>query len=160
MNARLIVLLGAVSTLCLSVTAFAQDRVVMKNGDVITGNISLVTDEDVFIEPSYADEFSVNLSEVASIEIEDTFDVELADRSKMSGQITLNDAGEQVLIVDGQETALDLTQIAEAAEPASEAGRGHRYSFHSRVPSLKKPAAMHRPRTTRLGVGSRRLIKI
>ena len=34
------------------------DQVLMKNGDIITGNINRIEDNEVFIEPSYADEFS------------------------------------------------------------------------------------------------------
>lgn len=98
--------------------ANAQDRIVMKNGDVITGNVSLVTDEDVFIEPSYADEFSVDLSEVATIEIEESFEVELADDTKIDARLTLDEAGQQVLIDEsGAVRPIALTDLAEAAEP-------------------------------------------
>lgn len=93
------------------------DQVVMKNGDVITGNISMVTDEDVFIEPGYADEFSVSLSEVASLVIEESLEVELADSTVINGSIGVNSAGEQVIINDGVETPFSLTDIARAKEP-------------------------------------------
>ncbi len=111
-----------VSALCLLVLTAAPlsavaDRLVMKNGDVITGNISLVTDEEVLIEPSYADEFSVDLAEVESIDIEETFEVELADKSKVDARITVDESGAQVLDVDGDTQPLVLTDIAEAAEP-------------------------------------------
>jgi putative salt-induced outer membrane protein YdiY len=104
--------------LVFTTSAFAQDRIVMKNGDVITGNVSLIDGDDVFIEPSYADEFAVDLSEVATIEIEEAFEVELADETRTDAAIlTLNDAGEQVLIIDGVERPVSLAEIAEASEP-------------------------------------------
>jgi putative salt-induced outer membrane protein YdiY len=109
--------LACAAVLVMPFTALAQDRLVMKNGDVITGNISTITDEDVFIEPSYADEFSVSLADVESINIEETFDVELADSTQVSGQIRVDDKGQQVLIVDDQPRPLALTNIAEATEP-------------------------------------------
>jgi putative salt-induced outer membrane protein YdiY len=104
--------------LVFATSAFAQDRIVMKNGDVITGNVSLIDGDDVYIEPSYADEFAVDLSEVATIEIEEAFEVELADETRTDAAIlTLNGAGEQVLIIDGVERPVSLAEIAEASEP-------------------------------------------
>jgi putative salt-induced outer membrane protein YdiY len=107
-----------VLTTALAGTALAQDRVVMKNGDVITGNVSLIDGEDVLIEPSYADEFAVDLAEVATIELAEAFEVELADDTRSdAAMLTLNDMGDQVLIIDGVERPVNLMDIAEAAEP-------------------------------------------
>ena len=122
----------AASLLTLPFGAMA-DRLVMKNGDVITGNISLVTDSDVFIEPSYADEFSVALSDVASIEMEEPVEVELADKSVVNGQITVDAAGEQVLLVDGAARPLALADIAEAAEPDPYFDWGANVDFNASV---------------------------
>lgn len=98
--------------------ALAQDRIVMKNGDVITGNISLVDGDDVYIEPSYADEFAVSLAEVVTIEVDESFEVELADGTKIeAATLSVNDAGEQVLLVDGAPRPFTLAEIAEAKEP-------------------------------------------
>ena len=69
-------------SLVFATSAFAQDRIVMKNGDVITGNVSLIDGDDVFIEPSYADTFAVDLAEVETIELEEAFEVELADETR------------------------------------------------------------------------------
>ena len=38
------------------------DQLIMKNGDVITGDISSIDDSKVTIKPAYADEFAVNLA--------------------------------------------------------------------------------------------------
>lgn len=106
------------SLLFLTTSAIAQDRIVMKNGDVITGNVSLIDGSDVFIEPSYSDEFAVDLAEVESIELDEAFEVELADETRSDAAVlTLNDAGEQVLVVDGVARPVSLMDIAEAAEP-------------------------------------------
>lgn len=107
-----------VLALALSHTAIAQDRVVMKNGDVITGNVSLIDGDDVYIEPSYADEFAVSLADVATIELDEPFAVELADETRADeALLTLNDAGEQVLLIDGAERTVSLMEIAEMSEP-------------------------------------------
>lgn len=105
-------------SLAFATSALAQDRIVMKNGDVITGNVSLIDGDDVYIEPSYASTFAVDLAEVATIELEEAFEVELADETRADAAIlTLNDAGEQVLIIDGAERPVSLGEIAEMSEP-------------------------------------------
>ncbi len=93
------------------------DRIVMKNGDVITGNISLVNDDEVLIEPGYADEFAVDTAEIATVEIDDEFEVELADGTKTGGRITLDADGRQILLTDGSAMPLSLADIAAASEP-------------------------------------------
>jgi hypothetical protein len=89
----------------------------MSNGDVISGKISKIEDKKVFIEPAYADEFSVDLSEVITIGTEQDFDIELRDGSKFSGQFAPGVDGEQKLIVDSLPRPLVLADLAEATEP-------------------------------------------
>ena len=115
LNSRIFALL--LTTACAQ-AALAQDRIVMKNGDVITGNVALIDGGEVLIEPSYADEFAVELAAVATIELAEAFEVELADETQSdAAMLTLNSAGQQVLIVDGVERPVSLMDIAEAAEP-------------------------------------------
>jgi len=96
----------------------AADKLIMKNGDVITGSISLISDGDVYIEPSYADEFSVSLDEVASIETDAILEIELKDGSEVEGQFagTTTD-GSQVVLVDGASRNVVLENLEEAEEP-------------------------------------------
>ncbi len=120
--------------LAFATNALAQDRVVMKNGDVITGNISLIDGDDVFIEPSYADEFAVDLAEVASIELDESFEVELADGTKIeAGTLTVSETGEQVLVVDGAPRPVVLTEIAEAKEPEAYFDWGANVDFNATI---------------------------
>ena len=95
----------AICFLCLMflqpVSVFAG-QLVMKNGDVITGAISKISDGDVYIEPAYADEFAVSLSDVASIENDKVLEVELKDGTEVAGQFAGAAAdGRQVLVVEG-----------------------------------------------------------
>ena len=60
--------------LVLPVSGFAQDRIVMNNGDVITGDVSAVSGDKVTIKPAYSGEFSVDLAEVASLNLDDKDD--------------------------------------------------------------------------------------
>ncbi len=96
----------------------AQDRIVMKNGDIITGNVSLIDGDDVIIEPAYADKFAVDLAEVVSIELDEPLEMEMVDETTIdAATLGLNSAGEQVLVVDGEESPISLADIAEATEP-------------------------------------------
>jgi putative salt-induced outer membrane protein len=101
-----------------SAGTFAQDRVVMKNGDVISGNVSLITDQDVVIEPSYSDAFAVDITEVATVELADAFDIELADDTRLEGRLAVDESGQQLIIAaDGATLPFSLTQLAQATEP-------------------------------------------
>lgn len=95
------------------------DRVVMKNGDVITGAVSRVTGSEVFIKPGYAAEFAVSLAEVDTLHMEESLEVTLAgeDSVPVSGVIALDEAGRQVLQVDGEARPIKLAEIAGAAAP-------------------------------------------
>lgn len=109
------------SLLLLSLTFISgslfADQLIMKNGDIITGNISKVADDKVFIEPSYADEYSIDIAEVASMKAEQEFDVEFTDGSILNAQFDLAADGQQIIIVDGTPRNLVLTDLAEATEP-------------------------------------------
>ena len=90
----------------------------MKNGDQITGKIKKIWDGDVFIEPSYADEFSVDQADIAYMESDRQFDLELADGSDLVGTLAGADAeGNQIVLVDGQQVLLPMAQLAELEEP-------------------------------------------
>jgi putative salt-induced outer membrane protein YdiY len=92
----------------------------MKNGDKITGEIKKIWDGDVFIEPSYADEFSVDQVDIAYMEAdpERQFDFELADGTELVGSLAgTDDDGNQLLMVDGKTQVIPLAQLAELDEP-------------------------------------------
>ena len=104
---------------CLSLLAFSAqaDQLVMKNGDTITGKVTRIADGKVWIAPAYADEFGVAVGEVEKMEAELTFDVELAEREKVTGQFQLSDSGQQELVVGGAARNVDLSTVAQAVEP-------------------------------------------
>ena len=116
---------GRIFATCILCLIFLQtgivwaDQLVMKNGDVITGAISKISDGEVYIEPAYADEFAVSLSDVASIENDKILEVELKDGTEVSGQFAGTRAdGRQVLVVEGSPMEVGLADLAEAEEPA------------------------------------------
>jgi putative salt-induced outer membrane protein YdiY len=72
----------------LPVAAALADTVYMKNGDRITGEVNSVWDNELYIEPAYADEFTVDLEDVERIESSAEFEVELRDHSVVTGRFT------------------------------------------------------------------------
>jgi hypothetical protein len=87
------------------------DQLIMKNGDVITGDVSKVENNKVFIKPAYGSAFSVDLAEVVSINAETEFEIELEDGSEVKGQFAgAAEEGQQTLIVDGSEMNAGVTQ--------------------------------------------------
>ena len=91
--------LAVLGILLIPASAMA-DRLIMKNGDTITGDISKIAEDVVHIDPSYADEYTVALAEVVSIEADQTFAIELADGRGMEAQFAGVTDGKQTLIVD------------------------------------------------------------
>jgi len=97
--------------------AAAADQLVMNNGDVITGDISGISDGKVNIKPAYTDEFAVDLAEVASIEADQTFEVELEDGKEVTAQFAGASDGQQSLIVDQRPMTVPMAQVKFAKEP-------------------------------------------
>ena len=94
------------------------DQLIMKNGDVITGEVSKVENNKVVIKPAYASEFSVDLAEVVSIDAEKIYEMELEDGTEVNAQFAgAADGGQQKLIVDGAEMNVGMTQLTQAIEP-------------------------------------------
>jgi len=94
------------------------DQLVMKNGDLITGDVKKVENNKVFIKPAYASEFSVDLAEVVSIEAEKVYEVELEDGSEVEAKFAgVTDDGQQTLIVDDAQMNVGLTQLNMAVLP-------------------------------------------
>jgi putative salt-induced outer membrane protein YdiY len=97
-------------------SAFA-DQVRMSNGDIITGVISKIEDGKVFIKPPYAEEFSVDLPEVTSMEAEKTFEVVLEDGSEVEASFAHGENGMQTLVVDSGPIDIAMADLTLATEP-------------------------------------------
>lgn len=92
------------------------DVIVMKNGDRISGAIKRVWDEELFIEPAYADEFAVELKEIAHIESDQAFDIELRDNSTIEGRFETDEEGVMVLVTDDERRPFTPLAIKELNE--------------------------------------------
>jgi len=94
------------------------DQLIMKNGDVITGDVGKIENNKVFIKPAYGSEFSVDLAEVVSINAEKVFEVELEDGREINAKIAGSAAeGEQTLIVDGAQMTVGTLALTQAVQP-------------------------------------------
>jgi hypothetical protein len=105
------------AALALLPAAALADRLVMNNGDTITGDISAIGGGKVTIQPAYSDAFAVNLADVASIEADTVYEVVLEDGRKVEARFAGAAADQQTLIVEEQPLAIGITDIATAAPP-------------------------------------------
>ena len=104
---------------CLPGTVSAEDRVHLKNGDRITGEIQRIWDDDVIIEPVYDDDVKVSIAidEVAYIESDREFEITLNnDRELLARPSGHTDDGDQIFEVDGKPMALPLEELRELDE--------------------------------------------
>lgn len=112
----MLVRISAAGLLLMSLPSFAG-QIFMLNGDVITGDIKKIWDEEVTIEPAYADEFNVDLDAVAYFESEREFDIEFADGREAVVTLVGGGDGLQVLEFDGVTQEVPVMQLAELDEP-------------------------------------------
>ncbi len=89
----------------------------MTNGDRITGDIKKVWDGEIYIEPSYADEFTVDVEAVKYMESEREFDIELIEGKTQTARLMgVDDDGLQVLEVDGALMSVPVGKVLELEE--------------------------------------------
>ncbi len=93
------------------------DRLVMQNGDVITGTISRVDKKEVTIQPEYTKKFAVKRSAVVSIETDGALEVELANGEVVRARFAGLDEGLQVLEVEERPTPVDASEMKKASVP-------------------------------------------
>ena len=87
------------------------DQLLMKNGDIITGDIIKIDDDKVYIDTSYADEYAVDLAEVNSIQAENLFEVVTVDGRKIDAHFAGETDGEQTLIVEEQPMNIGILEL-------------------------------------------------
>ena len=95
----------------------AADRLIMKNGDVISGDVSTIADDKVTIKPPYTDAFAVNKADVASIEADNVYDIVLEDGREVQAEFAGAADGQQSLIVEQQPMTVEMAQIKMAEPP-------------------------------------------
>ena len=96
----------------------SADVLVLKNGDRITGEIKRIWDNEVTIEPAYADEFQVDLPMVDYIESDRDFEIDLVDGTSVTATFAgTADDGSQIITTDVDSMELPLGDVLELDEP-------------------------------------------
>ena len=95
------------------------EQIMMKNGDIISGQVKKILDGELFIEPEYADEFSVDMSAVESIRSDVLYEIEMTDGREIVGKFADGTDGRQILTVDNEEMKVNMNELLEASEPGS-----------------------------------------
>ena len=103
--------------LVFSCASFA-DKVYLKNGDVITGDIKAIWDNELIIEPEYSDEFAVEMEYVDYIKGTKIFTIEFNDGREVEAEMIGKDEdGKQLVLINGQQQSISLSNLAELEEP-------------------------------------------
>jgi len=118
-NPNFIVAVKSAIITCVLLCWTAQaDVLVLKNGDRITGDIKRVWDSEITIEPSYSDEFTVDVAAVEYIDSDREFELELADGSKSLARLGGADSdGNQIIEANGQSSSIRLESLFELDQP-------------------------------------------
>lgn len=94
------------------------DVLVLTNGDRITGEIKRIWDNEVTIEPEYADEFEVDLPMVDHIESDREFEIDFMDGTSVMAKFAgTTDDGTQVLSTPVETMEVSLGDLLELDEP-------------------------------------------
>jgi putative salt-induced outer membrane protein YdiY len=95
---------SALATLALGLSGGPQtaraDVVRMKSGDVVTGKIESVSDEELVIDPDFADAFDIKLKYIASIQTTRPVKVTFKDGHERTGFVELDALGKMQVRVE------------------------------------------------------------
>jgi putative salt-induced outer membrane protein YdiY len=95
----------------------SADTIHLKNGDQITGEIIALWDDEVRIEPTYSDEFGIDMSEVVSIETDNELDIEFEDGREGDYSFAgANEHGIAVLKSEEEEILVSYDEIRKVVE--------------------------------------------
>jgi putative salt-induced outer membrane protein YdiY len=110
----------------------AADVLVLTNGDRITGDVKHIWDDEVTIEPEYADAFNVDLAAIDHIESERELDIKLTDGYEASGILAgTSGAGRQLLVTPEGRREIALADLLEVEEPEDYYDWGSHVDFSS-----------------------------
>jgi putative salt-induced outer membrane protein YdiY len=97
----------------------AEEFVVMKNGDRVTGDVKQIWNGEVFIEPEYGDEYAIDLDYVEYVQSDEELEVEVLDAGridKVIGRLGQSESGEAAVIDASGEMLYPLSQVDNVQE--------------------------------------------
>ncbi len=106
------------------------DEIVMKNGDMLTGEILLMDPSAVTLRTSYAGKVKINREEISELRTESPYRVMLKDESLLFGAISASDDGPATILdsVTGSERRCAMSDIAYLNPPPHIAGEGTHFT--------------------------------
>jgi len=117
-RSNLIVILAGLFLALLAAPSLARaDRIVMKNGDIISGRVTRVDAQNVMIDPPYTKAFAVKRAAVAAIETDQPLEVELKDGAKVRAQFAGAPDGRQLVRLEDAADAIEAAAIHRAMPP-------------------------------------------
>ena len=113
-------LLGGIFLILLSYTegAFA-DRVVLENGDTLTGTVEKVMDGKLTLKTDYSGPIEIEVSKVKRIFTDNPAEVHLTGGEVLKGKIETKEDGQVVVekSAERETTSVDLTKVASVNPP-------------------------------------------
>ncbi len=111
------------SSLCVLLLApdAAADTVRLKNGDVLTGTVEELTDDELVLDTEYADDIRIETKFVESVETEKPFLVRWDDGSEKVGTLEVTPDGKTEVVAPGSLDGSDEVAIADTQEEAEAA---------------------------------------
>ena len=94
--------------------AYAADFVMMKNGDRITGEVEMIWNGEIFIEPEYGDTYAIEVEYVAYVHTDEEFEIEFLEGRRtrsVLGRLDLSEDGQAAVIVDNGARTYPLSEI-------------------------------------------------
>jgi putative salt-induced outer membrane protein YdiY len=106
------------------------DQVLLKNGDIITGEIVKKETEKLVFKTSYAGEINIQWSEISKLTSEEPQQIVLTDGSVVKGRIESPEAGEGRIVTEKNERVFNLNETRYINPSVDLAGLGTRWSGH------------------------------
>lgn len=100
-------------------TANAEEFVLMKNGDRVTGDVKQIWNGEVFIEPEYGDEYAIDLDYVDYVQTDEELEVEIRQGRQIEnvvGRLGKAESGEAAVIDDTGQMIYPLSQVDNVQE--------------------------------------------
>lgn len=98
-------------------TPLHADQLVMRNGDIITGKITKLTQSKVTIKPKYSGKFEVDIAQVVSLTTDTTLEITTQDGEVLAAQIKGMKEDQLLLLVDDESIPVPREAMLEAAPP-------------------------------------------
>ena len=105
----------------------SADKVILENGDILTGNIVKVMDGKLTLKTDYSGPIEIQVSKIKKIYTDDPAEVHLSSGEVLKGKIETKEDGQVVVekSAERETTSVDLKKIASINPPPKEGPKWH-----------------------------------